>query len=217
MGLDQKQYLGMGLELRDVASHLDKDVGFTTSDEELVQFIQLNPNYFSGGAGKAPESFENPEIPQFFKDCKTRGIQQIFVTQNVDGHIRLMVKSSLEKLLGMWKLVLGEYESSRDCAPEFYRLEGLLHFVVDKYLDYIDEGGPVCVVSSRFGHWTSLGEMVEDEPYLIYGGEWEYLHEGRWDDPRDNEDNLKYMRATERELVGEDHKGFILLDPVFIG
>ena len=38
-----------------------------------------------------------------------------------------------------------------------------------------------------------------------------------WDDPRENEKNLHYMLATQRALVGEDHEGFILLEPIFGG
>lgn len=221
MGFDQRQYLAMGLEMRDVAAHLGEDVCFVTSDKALALFMQLNPNNFEGGLGNLPESFDNLEITQFFSDYSSRDLERIFVTDCMDGNIKLKVRDSLEKLLRIWKFIWSEFDGldsfDSKYVPEcFYILEGLLHFVVDKYLDYIDEGGPIDVVSSRFGDWTSLGDMVEDEPYLIYG-EWEYLHEGRWDDPRDNEDSLKYMRATERELVGEDHEGFILLEPVFGG
>ena len=51
MGFDQRQYLAMGLEMRDVAAHLGEDVCFVTSDKALALFMQLNPNNFEGGVG----------------------------------------------------------------------------------------------------------------------------------------------------------------------
>jgi hypothetical protein len=221
MGFDQRQYLAMGLEMRDVAAYLDEDLYFETSDEDLEQFIQLNPNHFEEGFAKLPETFENLEISQFFSDYRSRDLERIFVTDCIDGNIRLKVRGSLEKLLRIWKVTWSEFAGlnsfDSNYVPEcFYRVEGLLHFVVDQYLVYIDEGGPVTVQSSKWGVWMSLGEMVEDEPYLIYN-EWEYMYDGRWDDPRENKEDRHYMLATQRALVGEDHEGFILLEPIFGG
>ena len=155
-------------------------------------------------------------------DFQSGELDRIFSVKNTDGKTSLMIKESLNKMLRKWDALLPEVGENDFCTPNLalrclYILEGLMWFSIDQYLDYLDEGGPVCVHSSFWGRWSSLGGMIENEPYLVYGGEWECLHEGDWDDPRKKEQDLHFMQTTQSALVGEGHVGFELLEPIFVG
>jgi len=210
----------MGLPVRDIKDYLGEDLYCYTSEENLSLFMKIRPNYFEDWNGNTYTKLNNREVFNFFSDFSTGQINKIFITSQRDGKQCIQLKQSLERLFTIWDQLVQEPAEEDECQDNYvfiHLIEGLMYFAIDQYLDHIDEGGPVHVHSSRFGTWTSLGGMEEDEPYLVYGGEWEYLHEGKWDDPRENENQLPYMLTTQRVLVGENHQGFALLEPVFLG
>ena len=212
----------MGLPVRHIADYLDEDSYCWTSDKALQSFLECWPNHFDDWSESIPADIKNSRCVEFFQNFGTFQAKRIFVLNEKDDRTALLVQKSLKKLVEIWDSLLPEVGEDDWCSPNsawkcLHILEGLMWFIVDQYLEHIDEGGPVCVHSSRWGTWCSLGGMIEDEPYLVYGGEWEYLYDGKWNDPRENDEDLPYMLAAQRALVGDKHVGFELLEPVFVG
>lgn len=222
MSIEFRQYLAMGIPVRDIANYLKPCAHCWTSGESLQNFMSCRPNHFEDWTNRIPANLKNPVSLGFISDFQSGELDRIFSVKNTDGKTSLMIKESLNKMLRKWDALLPEVGGNDFCTPNLalrclYILEGLMWFSIDQYLDYLDEGGPVCVHSSFWGTWSSLGGMIENEPYLVYGGEWECLHEGAWDDPRKKEQDLHFMQTTQFALVGEDHVGFELLEPIFVG
>lgn len=97
-----------------------------------------------------------------------------------------------------------------------YGPERLMSLLLDKYLGSKEIYTYISVVSTRWGAVHQHGGMEDDEPYVLFG-EWAELEDGEWGDPRKDEESAGELEQIQKALVGEDHEGFSVLQPIFGG
>lgn len=97
-----------------------------------------------------------------------------------------------------------------------YGPERLMSLLLGKYLTSKEIYSYISVTSTRCGDVHQHGGMEDDEPYVLFG-DWAGLEDGEWGDPRKDEESAEELEQTQKALVGEDHEGFSVLQPIFGG
>ena len=154
-----------------------------------------------------------------FNECLIPGLKEqdliAVYEQEYDDDYEEKPMFDINMAMSLTNLLDAQTATSEEGGFE-YGPERLMSLLLGKYLTSKKIYSYISVTSTRCGDVHQHGGMEDDEPYVLFD-DWAGLEDGEWGDPRKDEESAEELEQTQKALVGEDHEGFSVLQPIFGG